>query len=84
MKAHIVNKSPLDSADELVEALSEIEHAQWMHWSQAVAADVTAGKRQKWQRSWVDYAELTDDLKEADRVWARKVVTLLRQRKLIP
>ena len=84
MKAHIVNNPPLDSADELVEALSEIEHAQWMHWSQAVAADVTPGTRHKWQRSWVDYAELTDDLKEADRVWARKVVTLLHQRKLIP
>jgi hypothetical protein len=37
----------------------------------------------KWQRSWVDYAELTDELKELDRVWARKVVTLLHQRKLI-
>ena len=29
------------------------------------------------------YNELTDELKEADRVWARKVVALLRQRKLI-
>jgi len=31
----------------------------------------------------VDYAELEDNMKEADRVWARKVVMLLRQRKLI-
>ncbi|HLP78181.1 MAG TPA: hypothetical protein VK327_14840 [Candidatus Paceibacterota bacterium] len=79
-----MSNPPLNPADELVETLSEIEHAQWMHWSHAVAADVTAATRDKWQRSWVDYAELTDDLKEADRVWARKVVTLLRQRKLIP
>ena len=55
-----------------------------MHWSQAVAVDVTTATRDKWQRSWVDYAELTEELKEADRVWARKVVTLLRQRQLIP
>lgn len=75
---------PINPTNELVEALAEIEHAQWLHWSQAVAVDVTAATRDKWQRSWVDYAELTDDLKEADRVWARKVLTLLRQRRLIP
>jgi hypothetical protein len=79
-----MNKPPLPPTDELIEALAELEHAQWLHWSRAVAADVGAATRDKWQRSWVDYAELTEDLKEADRVWARKVVALLRKRKLIP
>ena len=78
-----MNKPPLNPTDELVEALAEIEHAQWPHWSQAVAADVVAATRTRWHHSRVAYAELTEDLKEADRVWARKVVTLLRQRKLI-
>jgi hypothetical protein len=76
------NSSP--QLEELVEALAEIEHTQWMHWSQAVAAEVNTATRDKWQRSWVGYAELSEELKEADRVWARKVVTLLRQRQLIP
>ena len=83
MKARLMS-IPIPKAEDLVEALAKIEHEQWMHWSQAVAADVNAPTREKWQRSWVDYAELTEELKEADRVWARKVVTLLRQRKLIP
>jgi len=76
--------NPNPNPDDLVEALAKIEHEQWIHWSQAVAADVTAATREKWQRSWVDYDILTNDLKEADRVWARKVLTLLRQRRLIP
>jgi hypothetical protein len=67
----------------LVEALAKIEHRQWMHWSQAVAAHVSPMTRKKWKCSWVEYNKLTDDLKEADRVWARKVMTLLRRRKLI-
>ena len=76
--------APLPSlTDDLVEALAEIEHEQWMHWSQAVAPRVSAGIAESWRKSWVDYAELTEELKEADRVWARKVVTLLRERKLI-
>jgi hypothetical protein len=84
LKERIMKIPPINPTNELVEALAEIEHAQWLHWSQAVAVDVSATTRDKWQRSWVDYGELTDDLKEADRVWARKVLTLLRQRRLIP
>ncbi len=74
---------PQNTTDELIEALAEIEHEQWLHWSRAVAAEVAPVTRDKWQRSWLNYAELSDDLKEEDRVWARRVVTLLRQRKLI-
>ena len=74
----------LPQLEDLVEALAEIEHAQWLHWSQSVAPHVPVMTREKWKRSWVDYAELTNDLKEADRVWARKVLTLLRRRRLIP
>ena len=78
-----MNNQPLNPAEDLIEALAEIEHEQWMHWSTAAAADVPAATRTKWRRSWVDYDEMTDDLKEADRVWARKVVALLHQRRLI-
>ena len=72
-----------NTTDDLVEALAKIEHDQWLHWSQAVSAQVPDAVRAKWQNSWVDYDKLTDEVKEADRVWARKVVTLLRERKLI-
>ena len=78
-----MNKPARNTTDDLVEALAEIEHEQWMHWSQAVALKVPDGLSDNWRSSWVDYAELTEDLKEADRVWARKVVALLRKRKLI-
>ena len=78
-------KTPqLSPPDGLIESLAEIEHEQWMHWSKAVAGDVSDATRNKWQRSCVAYAELTEEAKETDRVWARKVTTLLRQRRLIP
>lgn len=74
-----MNKPTGNVADDLVEALAKIEHEQWLHWSQASAAHVSPPIRSKWQSSWVDYDELSDELKEADRVWARKVVNLLRE-----
>ena len=83
MKARIMS-NPIPKPDDLVEALAKIEHSQWMHWSQAVRAEVNTATRDKWQRSWVSYEELPEELKDADRVWARKVVTLLHQRQVIP
>ena len=70
--------------DELIEALSEIEHRQWVHWSKAVAPEVAEATRQKWKRCWVDYSKLPDHVKEADRVWAREVIARLRERQLTP
>ena len=78
-----MNAIQLHPHDELIEALAEVEHEQWMHWSQAVATEVPETTRDKWRRSWAPYANLTDELKEADRVWARKVVSLLQKQKLI-
>jgi hypothetical protein len=69
--------------DELIETLAEVEHQQWLHWSNAVAPEVADATRQKWERSWIDYSHLTEEVKEADRVWARKVVAVLRERQLI-
>jgi hypothetical protein len=69
--------------NDLIEALAEIEHEQWIHWSRAVAGKVPEATRAGWQRSWVDYHELTDDVKEADRLWARRVIAVLRQHGLV-
>ncbi len=70
-------------ADDLIEALAELEHKQWQHWSKTAAHAVPHELRAKWERSWRPYAELSDELKECDRVWARRVISLLRERKLI-
>ncbi len=79
MTAPIVN-----TVDGLLEALAEIEHQQWQHWSQAVAPEVSPSTQCKWQDSWKPYPLLTEELKENDRVWARKVLALLRENKLLP
>lgn len=78
-----MNQPQFASRDDLVEDIARIEHEQWVHWSKSMAPEVPPATREKWQKSRVDYDQLNDDIKEADRIWARKVVSLLRQRKLI-
>jgi hypothetical protein len=65
--------------DELLEKLAELEHEQWAAWARAVAGEVSPQRRDRWQTSFVPYAELTEGAKEEDRLWARKVLDLLRR-----
>jgi hypothetical protein len=63
--------------EEVIERLAAVEHEQWMHWSQSVAAEVSTERRQRWQACWVPYEDLPEDVKELDRLWARKVLEVL-------
>ncbi len=65
------------SDPELLERLAELEHEQWQAWARAVADEVAPERRQRWQAHFVPYADLSEDVKELDREWARKVLKLL-------
>ncbi len=67
--------------DPLIERVAKIEHQQWMTWSKAVAPDVTPERRKKWQKHWVPYEQLPEDIKELDRHWARKAIAEVRREK---
>ena len=65
--------------DQVLERLAEVEHEQWMAWSQSVAEDVSAERRQRWQMCWVPYNDLPEEMKELDRLWARKMLEALHR-----
>lgn len=62
----------------MLEKLAELEHEQWMEWTKTVAARGVVDESQvaKWRPNWVPYSELSDEVKEFDRVWARKVMAV--------
>ena len=62
---------------DLVERLAELEHEQWVSWSKAIVNEVPEERRRRWQACWVPYRDLPEDIKEQDRVWARRVLALL-------
>lgn len=58
----------------LIERVARLEHEQWIEWSQAVADEVSPERKERWEKYWVDYDELSEEVKELDRVYARKVI----------
>jgi hypothetical protein len=66
-------------SDSLLERLAELEREQWVHWSKAVAHEVSAERRRRWETAWVPYRDLPEEVKEQDRAWARRVLGLLEK-----
>lgn len=67
--------------DELIEKLSDLEHEQWMKWAKTLMSKETLSDKRisRWEECFVPYSELTDEMQEYDRVWARKVLEVIRK-----
>jgi hypothetical protein len=62
----------------LLEALSDLEHKQWMKWAKSIidSEPISEARKQRWLTMMVDYKDLPDNIQEYDREWARKVMAL--------
>ena len=66
---------------ELIEKLADLEHKQWIKWSKALVQmkQVPIERELRWKKLWIPYSALSEELKEEDRVWARKVLKILKE-----
>jgi len=70
------------SDEEVLEHLAELEHEQWMAWAKSLYASeplLSTERRERWHDCFIPYAELSEEMKEHDRVWARKVLAILKK-----
>lgn len=65
--------------DSLIELLAELEHEQWVSWSKSLAQSesLSPERVERWSKLWIPYSKLSEEDKEADRVWARRVIETL-------
>ncbi len=66
----------IGTESDLIEIIAEIEHEQWMSWAESLMTEekLSEERRERWEQFLVPYDELPEDVKEHDRVWARKVL----------
>lgn len=71
----------IPSPDEAVEVLAEVEHDQWVEWSKTIVQQekISEERTERWARYWRPYAELSADVQEHDRVWARRALAALER-----
>jgi hypothetical protein len=77
-----------------MEKVAELEHLQWIEWNKSIVEflleikDISENDKVKnlinnkiasWEKCWVDYSKLSEENKEKDREWARKVINLIKK-----
>lgn len=67
---------------ELIEAMAELKHKQWIEWSKTLVQNETLSPDlvARWEKLWISYEDLDEESKEQDRVYARKALNLLNVR----
>jgi len=77
---------------ELLEQLAKLEHDQWIYYSKDVANRISNASSlellqnetvNKWRTKWVDYILLSEQDKDKDRIWAKKVLEVLKMNREI-
>lgn len=61
---------------EFLEILAELEHNQWVHWTQNIVnfEKISEDTQDKWAGLWRPYDNLKEEDKEKDRKFARLVI----------
>ena len=67
---------------DLLEILAELEHQQWMNWAKSLMdkEDLSNEIVEKWNSYFVPYTQLPEEIKELDRVYARKVIGIISEK----
>lgn len=67
--------------DDRLEALSEFIHSEmWEKWAKEIIKSepcISQERQERWQGCFVPYQELTEEMKELDRGFARRIITLM-------
>jgi hypothetical protein len=77
---HWVKEKTLTDA-EIIESLAELEHEQWMAWADTIMqTEKISDKRfARWVSCMIPYSDLSEEMKEFDREWARKALAILKR-----
>ena len=67
-----------EGRDMLIELIAELEHEQWVSWANSLlnTESLSPERVERWNTCLVPYDELSEEMKEHDRKWARKVAML--------
>lgn len=62
----------------LLERLAAEEHQQWSTWAKTMIRDMSPENMERWLNQLATpYDQLSEEDKEKDRVWARRVLDIL-------
>jgi len=72
----IVSTAPIENYENIIERVASVVHDEWIDWSNIInmEEDISPGRVDCWRKYWIPYDKLPEEIKEIDRIYARKAV----------
>lgn len=67
-------------ANRYLEELASLEHDQWVKWARSLVKsepNISSARRERWKKLFVPYSDLSEESKEQDRKYARKILAVI-------
>lgn len=67
-------------SNKYLEQLASLEHDQWMEWAKSLLKaepGISKERKERWEKLFVPYKDLSESSKEQDRVYARKALEII-------
>ena len=76
-------KDFINREDKLIEKLAELEHEQWMNWAKSIikTENISKERVKRWKTLFIEYKNLSEEMKNLDREWAKRVLKILKDSK---
>lgn len=62
----------------LLEEISRLIHEEWVEWAKQIDDEVSDERKSRWETVYCDYAELSEEMKDKDRDYGKKVLAMLK------
>lgn len=75
-----ISEKLADWEEKIIDKLAYLEHEQWIEWSKQIAKTekISPERLARWRKMWVAYDLLTEEQKEQDKKYARKLLPIIR------
>lgn len=73
-------KEFIDNEKDVIEKLADLEHQQWMLWAKDIlkSEKINEERAKRWKDLFIDYKDLSEEMKDKDREWARKAYKIIK------
>ncbi len=64
-----------------LDRIASVIHKEWIEWSRETAhrERISEATLRRWKSRWIPFEHLPDKEKERDRIWARRILQLVRE-----
>ncbi|MCP4356079.1 MAG: hypothetical protein GY793_10750 [Proteobacteria bacterium] len=72
-----------NNENQLREQIAKLIHEEWIEWAKNVDHEVSQERQKRWHSVYCNYEDLSEQMKDKDRVYVDKIINVLKKENII-